>query len=188
MKRLIVSALSCLAVSCAFSQSFFNGAGVTVFVTTAQGATAQSVGALTYSPRINVMENDNFSLSLGIPVSLGASGSVNSQSGSSLSFIFNAPLLCNINFGAGSTKDNDSRFGFFAGAGAGYQYGTINVTDPYYGDVVSSNISTYGPVADAGVRIGVGEGTHNIEIRGQFMKGMDASKANSIGVGAVFNF
>ena len=193
MKKVILFVLTCFAVSGTFAQSFFNGAGITVFVTTAQGSTAQAIGGLTYSPRVNFLENDHFSLSVGIPISLGASGSVNSQGSGDegLNFLVNVPVLVNINIGAGSTKDNESRFGFFAGIGFGYQYGTVNETSyDGYGNAYdnSSTISTYGPMADAGVRIGVGQGTHNIEVRAQFMKGIDASQANALGIGAVFNF
>lgn len=137
------------------------------------------------------MENDTYAWSVGLPLSLGLSGSVNSQGtgNSSVDFVFNAPLVVNFNMGAGSTRDNDSRFGFFGGGGFGYLYATLNgYSTDYLGNPVSASVSSYGPVVDGGVRIGIGQSSHNIEIRGQFMKGIDASKANSFGIGALFNF
>jgi len=49
-------------------------------------------------------------------------------------------------------------------------------------------VSTFGPVGNAGIRFGVGSGSHNIEVRFQYMKGLSDVKANIFGVGAAFNF
>src|SRR5882762_4756141 len=118
-----------------FSQTFSHGVGVAVFVTTAKGGNAAVAEGFTYSPRFNFLENEDFSLSVGIPLSVGISGSYssnyNSYSGSTtnntLGFMANVPLIVNFNFGAGSSPDNDSRFGFFIGGGAAYHYGKYNV-------------------------------------------------------------
>jgi hypothetical protein len=195
MKRMLVLAGMLFATATGFSQSFMHGAGLSLFVASAKDAESSANWAITYSPRFNFIEQDNLSVSVGIPISLGASGSYNSRGsysdGNSLSFVANVPLIVNLNMGCGSTKENESRFGFFAGAGFGYHIGTANTTftDSYGGSYTSaSTVKTAGPVADAGVRIGIGSSGRNVEIRGMFMKGITSSKANVFGGGAVFNF
>ena len=63
----------------AFSQSFSHGVGVAVFVTTAKGGNAAVAEGFTYSPRFNFIENEDFSLSVGVPLSVGISGSYSSN-------------------------------------------------------------------------------------------------------------
>jgi len=183
----------------AFSQSFSHGVGVAVFVTTAKGGNAAVAEGFTYSPRFNFIENEDFSLSVGVPLSVGISGSYssnyNSYSGTTtdntLGFMANVPLIVNFNFGAGSTPDNDSRFGFYIGGGMGYHYGKYNVdsTDTYGdGYTYQATINGVGPAGNVGCRFAVGRGTHNVEARLTFMKSLDNSKANIFGMGALFNF
>jgi len=183
----------------AFSQSFSHGVGVAVFVTTAKGGNAAVAEGFTYSPRFNFIENEDFSLSVGVPLSVGISGSYssnyNSYSGSTtdntLGFMADVPLIVNFNFGAGSTPDNDSRFGFYIGGGMGYHYGKYNVdSTDYYGDgyTYQATINGVGPAGNIGCRFAVGRGTHNVEARLTFMKSLDNSKANIFGMGALFNF
>ena len=195
MKHVILLALACITLSGAFAQTFTHGVGFTIFSTQAQGASSQITGALTYSPRINFVEAESFSLSVGVPLSVGLSGSYNSNSygttDNSLSFLLNVPVLVNFNWGQGSTRDNESRFGFFAGAGFGYHYGSFNESEyDAYGNQYDSpsTVSSYGPAADAGIRFGVGRGSHDVEIRALYMKGLDQSKSTIIGGGAAFDF
>jgi len=181
-----------------FSQTFTHGVGVAVFVTTAKGGNAAVAEGFTYSPRYNFLENEDFSLSVGVPLSVGISGSYssnyNSYSGSTtdntLGFMANIPLIVNFNFGAGSS-DNESRFGFFIGGGAAYHYGKYNVDSvDTYGDgyTYQATINGIGPAGNVGVRFGVGRGTHNVEAKLTYMKSLDNSKANIFGIGALFNF
>jgi hypothetical protein len=199
MKKYALLVLLIFTVTLAFSQTFTHGVGVAVFVTTAKGGNAAAAEGVTYSPRINFLEQPDFSLSVGIPLSVGISGSYssnyNSQSGSTtdntLGFMANIPLIINFNFGAGSSPDNESRFGFYIGGGAGYHYGKYNVdtVDSYGGDYTyQATIKGFGPAANAGVRFGVGRGTHNVEARLTYMKSLDDSKANIFGIGGLFNF
>ena len=182
-----------------FSQTFTHGVGVAVFVTTAKGGNAAVAEGFTYSPRYNFLENEDFSLSVGVPLSVGISGSYssnyNSYSGSTtdntLGFMANIPLIVNFNFGAGSSPDNESRFGFFIGGGAAYHYGKYNVDSvDTYGDgyTYQATINGIGPAGNVGVRFGVGRGTHNVEAKLTYMKSLDNSKANIFGIGALFNF
>ena len=114
-----------------------------------------------------------------------------SSESNTLSFMFNAPLIINLNVGAGSTKENEKRFGFFVGGGFGYHYGHFNVikTDEYGSIYVGdATLTTYGPAANAGFRIAVGSHQKNIETRFNYMKGMNEGKPSIFGMAALFNF
>jgi len=198
-KNLLVLFLCVFAVSGAFCQSFMHGAGLNIIVATAPGGKAAVNEGLTYSPRINFIEQEDMSVSAGIPFTLGASFSYNaeynsysgSSTSSSFSFMANVPLIINLNMGAGSTRETESRFGYFVGGGVGYHYGTFNLSDALNVDgdgYTVHKVSTFGPVGNAGIRFGVGSGSHNIEVRFQYMKGLSDVKANIFGVGAAFNF
>jgi hypothetical protein len=197
-KCLFVLGLCVFSAGAAFSQSFMHGAGLNVFVATAPDGKASVNGGVSYSPRFNFIEQENMSVSVGIPFTVGVSGSYsasyNSQYGSessnTLSVMFNAPLIVNLNMGAGSTKTTESRFGYFVGAGFGYHYGTFNLSDALNldEDYAVHKISTMGPVGNAGVRFAVGHGSHNIEVRLQYMRGINDVKPNIFSAGAAFNF
>ncbi len=193
MKKLIFALSFLFSISIAsYSQSFMHGAGFSIFVASAPGGNTTPNGGLMYSPRFNFIENDEMSVSVGIPLSAGFSINYNSrdyygESNNSTSAMLDIPLIVNLNMGCGSTKESERRFGYFIGAGFGYHYGTIKYND-YYGDEYSSNINSYGPAGNAGIRFGVGNSGKNIEVRLQYMKGIDDSKANIFGGGAVFNF
>jgi hypothetical protein len=196
MKKITLIAAMLLAGFAGFSQSFMHGAGLNIFVANASGGQTAVNGGVTYSPRFNFIEQDDMSVSVGIPFTVGVSGnysaSYNSQYGSSssntLSVMLNAPLIINLNMGAGANKETESRFGYFVGAGFGYQYGTYNISDIINGGEVVTKFSTTGPVGNAGVRFAVGRGTHNVEVRLQYMKGINDVKPNIFSAGAAFNF
>ncbi len=199
MKKYALLLAMSFTVTIAFSQSFMHGAGLTIFVTTAKNGNAAVAEGFSYNPRFNFIETEDFSLSVGVPLTVGISGSYSSNYNSyygsttdnTLAFMANVPVILNFNFGAGSTKDNDSRFGFFVGGGLGYHYGKYNqdLYDPNYGDYTHQEmINSVGPAGNAGVRFAVGRGTHNVEAKVSFMKALDDSKANIYGMGAAFNF
>lgn len=197
MNKFSFLVIACLSVNTCFSQSFLHGAGVSVFVSKVQATDIAAYGGFTYSPRINFLETESLALSAGIPLSFGTSGSYsyNSRTGydseNSLRFMFNAPLIINLNVGAGSTKENESRFGFFVGGGFGYHYGNFNdiKTDEYgYSYENDAAFATYGPAGNAGIRIAVGSNQKNIEARLSYMKGMNQSKPSIFGMAALFNF
>jgi hypothetical protein len=198
MKKLLFSAiLSFLAIS-GFSQSFMHGVGVSIYVTKINATDIGAFGGVTYSPRINFVETESLSLSAGIPLSVGMSGtySYNSMNGytseyNSLRFMMNAPVIINLNLGAGSTKDNESRFGFFVGGGYGYHYGDFNVfkideNGYLYQD--NATLGVHGPAANVGIRIAVGSHKKNIETRLSYMKGITEGKPSIFGMAALFNF
>jgi hypothetical protein len=190
MKKMSLVIVLSVISSIGFSQSFMQGAGVTIFVATVNNSDPSAVGGFTYSPRFNFAEMENMSLSVGIPLSAGISEYYNSMDPeeNSLSFMLNVPLMINLNVGAGSTKENESRFGFFIGAGFGYHLGSYNFTDGYDESSSYQAKSSYGPAGNAGVRIAVGNHQKNIEIRLSYLKGIDPTNANVFGVATLFNF
>jgi hypothetical protein len=189
MKKLIFSMVAFCISSIAFSQTFRQGIGINVVLQSTSGFHADPVGAIMWSPSVTFMETDNSSFSIGIPMSFGVSGTYNSQNieNNSLGFMFDAPLMFNYNYGAGSTKEAEDKFGFFAGAGFGYHTNQYTATDEFGYDY-SGKMSGFGPAGNIGARLGVGHGSHNLELRFSYMKTLDESKSNIMGIGFLFNF
>jgi hypothetical protein len=190
MKKLFFLALALCISGFTFSQSFTQGVGISVYVQSANNFTADPVGAITYSPRVNFAETESSSFSIGIPMSFGVSGSYNSQNyygDNNLAVMFDAPLVFNFNYCAGSSKESEDKWGFFAGAGFGYHMNQLIATDQYGGDY-SIKMAGFGPVGNAGVRLGVGHGSHNLELRASYMKTLDVTKSGILGIGVLFNF
>jgi hypothetical protein len=201
MKKIILSGAALLLFSfVSFSQTFMHGAGITLIgSTTAQGSNSDiGLGeGFTYFPRINFVETESLSVSAGIPLCVGISATTSYDyygysNNSSIGVVINAPLIINLNIGRGSTKENSKRYGYFVGAGFGYHHDnflTSNRYDPATNSYVDSYTSnTYGPAANAGFRIGVGRQHKNIEIKLSYMKGINESKPNVMGLAAAFNF
>ena len=199
MKKFFALLVVSFSVIQGFSQTFMHGAGVNVFVSKVSGADASVYGGFSYSPRVTFLETESLSLSAGIPLSIAVAGSYNynynsyygSEEENTLRLLINAPVMVDLNFGAGSTKENESRFGFFVGGGFGINYGHFLVPgSDGYGDTYSvrKTSTTYGPAANAGFRIAVGQNFHNIETKLSFMKGINDYKASIFGVNVSFNF
>jgi hypothetical protein len=192
MKKITLLFALSAAVSSTFSQSFMHGAGITVLVNSSAGGNVSYAEGLTYSPRFNFIETEKLSVSAGIPLSFGISSSISTSTSydqtTSIGFVLNAPLIINLNMGRGSTKDNtESKFGYFVGGGFGYHHGDFLVAD-YNSDLVTQSVNTFGPAANAGVRIGVGRKHKNVEVRFSYMKGLNENKPNIFGIAGMFNF
>ena len=200
MKKIVLSAALLFFISSSFCQSFMHGVGITVVGSTTGQGSNSDIGfgeGFTYFPRFNFLETEALSVSVGIPLVVGISATTSGSydyydnSSSSIGFILNAPLIVNLNMGRGSTKENRKKFGYFVGAGFGYHHGDF-LTDAYdqntgtYVNSYSSN--TYGPAANAGIRLGVGRQHKNIEVRFSYMKGINESKPSIFGVAGAFNF
>ncbi|OJY98008.1 MAG: hypothetical protein BGP13_10120 [Sphingobacteriales bacterium 40-81] len=198
MKKIFLLALFFISFTFGFSQSFMHGAGAGVFVAKASNADANAAFVLTYSPRVNFVETEALSVSIGIPFSVGFSGSYNYDYNSyyggsetnTLNFMFNAPAIINLNVGAGSTKENEKRFGFFVGGGFGYHYGTYaqKYIDGDYISYEEKYGGSYGPAGNIGLRFAVGSHQKNIEARLSYMKAISESKTAVYGIAALFNF
>ncbi len=190
MKNIVITALAVIFSQLTFSQTFMHGVGIVTFVQASPGYSTAVTGGFTYSPKVSFMETDNTSLSVGIPLSAGLSGSYSystygGETGN-IGLMVDAPLILNFNVGAGSGKETASRFGFFTGGGFGYHASSNQATD-LYGNNYSYKVAGFGPVGNLGFRIAVGRRSKNIEIRFSYMKTLDISKSNLYGLGAIFN-
>jgi hypothetical protein len=187
-KKSILSFLALGYASFSFSQTFMHGIGVNLVMQSLSGYTERPVMSMLYSPKLSFYEKDHSSISIGLPISLGYVGLYTSpgtnQNNTTIGWMLDAPLIINFNYGAGSNKKTDSRFGFFGGAGSGYH------ANPYNSDNSSNAFfweSGFGPEFNTGIRITI-DRKHNIEIRFSYMKAMDESKSNIYGIGAIFNY
>lgn len=194
MKKIVASLFVLFALTPAFCQSFMHGVGLSIFLGTARGGDVTVGQGFTYSPRFNFVETDKLSVSVGIPLTLGITGSYSASYGSggysesnSLGLVVNAPVLINLNMGRGSTKENRQKFGYFVGAGFGFHHGDFLVTT-LNSDVITESMNTFGPATNAGMRFGVGRKHKNIEVRFSFMKGISENRPNLFGIGSSFNF
>lgn len=202
MKKIFLSVVLVFLLSPSFSQTFMHGVGITVIGSTTGQGSNSDIGfgeGFTYFPRINFVETEALSVSAGVPLVVGISATTGTTydqygyeySNSSVGFVLNAPLIINLNMGRGSTKENTKKFGYFVGAGFGFHHGDFlsDSYDPNTGDYIESYSSnTFGPAANAGIRLGVGRKHKNIEIRFSYMKGINENKPNIFGIAGSFNF
>ena len=170
MKKIILSLAFAFLLSTSFGQTFMHGVGITVIGSTTGQGSNSDIGfgeGFTYFPRFNFVETEALSVSVGVPLVVGISATTStsydsygySYDNSSIGFVLNAPLILNLNMGRGSTKENTNKFGYFVGAGFGFHHGDFlsDIYDPNTGDYIGSYSSnTYGPAANAGIRLGVG--------------------------------
>ncbi len=192
MKKLTLILSFTVIAGMAKAQTFMHGVGTGLLVATRESADNNAFGTLMYNPRFSFAETDISSFSVGIPLTFGVAGSYNYSSNigstSDFRYMINAPLIFNYNRGAGSSKENDQRFGWFLGAGVGLNHGNYFFYNDYYGETYSDSETSFGPACNGGVRFAVGQGTHNIEILASFMKGLNEGKPNLFGLQGVFNF
>ncbi len=210
MKKYFLSAMLLFALYNANSQSFMNGVGVHLLGNSNSIGGSDDIGfgvGVIYSPRFNFLEKEKFSLSVGVPLTLGFTISASTTNdlysdyqNASVGLIVNAPVMVNINMGRGSSKENKDKFGYFAGAGFGYQYGIFasDIYDPISNDYIEDySTSTFGPAANAGVRFGIGRKSKNLELRLSYMQGLKradvlpayfSKKPSMFGFAVLFNF
>lgn len=201
MKRFFLLAAMCLTgIKASQAQHFTHGLGVGIFVEDAKMSDAKASFTLTYSPRFSFAEAEKTSLSIGIPLNVGFSGSYTAgysdyygyYEDDNLGYMINIPLMFNFNIGAGSVRGCQDRMGFFIGAGYAYHissvYGPV-VDENGYEHFDSNTESSTGLAANIGLRIGVGyKKKRNIEIRTSYMKGATSYKPHVFGANCLFNF
>ncbi|MFT4022936.1 MAG: hypothetical protein QM664_04020 [Flavihumibacter sp.] len=140
---------------------------------------------LTYFPRYNFVENDNSSISIGMPLGVGiavAEGSQGSDYG--ILFSFDVPVAVDYNFGCKSTPDNDGAFGGYLGLGFGYHKVTISKSS-----YMDFNGGTYGPILRGGIRISPESfNGYGITLGLQYKKGLEKSRLNSYGIAVLADF
>lgn len=200
MKKLFIAVilLTCLGGSAAMAQTFMHSLGASIMFGNGKsiddgsgGSITPTIGlnALTYYPRINLVESDNSSISVGIPLSLGFQGSVNSQTGSSIAFGYDLPLAVDYNIGHKSTLDNESGFGGYVGAGFGYTHTSVSVNSDFLGSY-SATANSYGPLVRAGIRFGIplGEKEYSYTVGGFYKFGLEKDGYKTIGINILWDF
>jgi hypothetical protein len=200
MKKIFVAMIfmTLFGGSAALAQTFMHSLGASILFGNgkavddgAGGSITPTLGleAITYYPRINLIESDNSSISVGIPLSLGFQGSVNTQTGSSIAFGYDLPLVVDYNMGHKSTLDNEAGFGGYIGAGFGYTHTSVSISDNYLGDY-SATANTYGPLVRAGIRFGIpwGEKEYSYTIGGWYKFGLEKDGFKTIGINLLWDF
>ena len=187
-RKYILTSIAFSLSGFAFSQTFMQGLGINLVMQSLPGYSVKPVVGIIYSPRFGFFEKDHSSLTVGLPISLAYAGTYDTMAGKeiivNIRWMLDAPLIINYNFGAGGTKKDAGRFGFFAGIGYGYH------TNPYAdnkSDSLAYIESGFGPVFNIGLRIAKDQ-HHNFEFRFSYMKAMDVSKSDIFGIGAIFNW
>lgn len=203
MKKVLFLLAFIVAGKCLSAQTFLHGAGVGFAVSkpATDGLDTKVFFTLHYYPQMTFVENEAFSVSAGVPLTVGLSGSYSanfstrgdSYEENSLLLNFQAPVMVNFNGGAGSSKENEQRFGYFIGGGFGYQTtGVANEGEYYQPDGTSNSSKIYSsgfaPAANAGIRFAVGSHQKNIEVRLSYMQGLNTHKPSVFGLNAAFNF
>ena len=152
---------------------FSHSVGASLFLVSAnQGISATSWG-ITYYPRYTVSS----SFSVGVPLSLGLAGSYNSQDGASSgsSITVQLPIVADYNYGLGSSeKSDDSKFGFYVGAGLGY------FSTTYTDDLGGGSVTATGPYAHSGIRFNIKD--HAYDFGASYHAGLSGDKASIIGI------
>lgn len=204
MKKILFALTFIVLVQSASSQTFMHGAGVGFVVSRPKSSgllDSKAFFTLHYYPQVTFVETESYSVSAGIPFTFGISGGYNGSFSSrgdsyeenTLLALVQIPLMVNFNGGAGSTKENEQRFGYFFGGGFGYHstgIGDVTITDQFGNEIDTKKEYTkgFGPAANAGVRFAVGSHQKNIEVRASFMQGMSKYKPSMFGLNAAFNF
>jgi len=198
MRKILFALLASFVITATQAQFVKKDVGASIFVGSASftkgGETVKiqpSFYGVSWYPRY-VLGNK---ISIGIPVTLGFSGSVNSREGGSFSFGFDAPIAVDYNFGygaAGGEEESDAGFGGFVGAGFGYTK-TAQATPDNYNTTIwnESDFSaskSYGPMAHAGVRFPIKQGENSITIRLSYKKGLETEKFNFFGGTLLYGF
>lgn len=161
------------------AQSYIRGIGANISVLTAKINTqyekynfAMVATQFSFTPRFNISERDNTSVSICFPLGIGL-GFLNSGGDvSGIAWGADVPVAIDYNIGKMSTPDNESSFGWYFGGGFGYMYtGYSDV-----GDV--TNIHTFGPIGRLGIRFG----SNNHTMVGFFYKhGLEKGKYKTFG-------
>lgn len=142
---------------------------------------------LTYFPRINFIENENSSVSVGAPLGVGF-GMVKDLGGNAdgVSFAYDLPAVIDYNFGFKATPESEGTFGGYAGAGFGYF--KVNVSSSSFGNFTGA---TYGPILRGGLRFGSSSeswGGRGLTIGLNYKMGMEQSKLSSYGIAVLYDF
>jgi hypothetical protein len=171
------------------AQSFMHSAGATISIMNANINNASgkyslttSFTNLTYFPRLNLMEAENSSISIGAPV--GAGIGISRTGDGSIYWGFDLPAVVDYNIGWKSTADNEQNFGGYFGGGFGYML--TNWSD----GSSTEKMNSYGPIVRGGVRIGGFANSPNIGlcIGLSYKIGLEAQKFKTYGIQVLADF
>ncbi len=149
---------------------------------------------VSWYPRYILTEMETGSVSLGIPLTLGFSGSFNSREGGNFSFGLDIPIAVDYNFGLGAfaEEESESGFGGFIGAGFGYTSTATSIADNYntnyWNESDYTKAKSYGPMGHAGIRFAVGPNQNVITLRVSYKKGLESEKYNFFGGTLLYRF
>lgn len=147
--------------------------------------------SLAYAARLNVHEKEDFSVSLDVPVTVGIMLEMHGfggfmsegESSENTRWLISVPLTANLNWGAGSIKNNPKKLGYFVGGGMGYFYDAGSM---YYKD--DKVINGIAATAQAGLRIGMGKKRRrNIEIKLTGWLPVQQTNVPHFGLGGMLN-
>ena len=189
MKKNLFYSISFLFLGVSGHAQFYGEWGVSIFyglshlpngtATEMKKPSLLGYGLFAY-PRINIFQFENQSLSLGAPSTIGINASSNGG-GSEVGLAVDLPLMVSVNFGAGSSKNNEFSFGGFIGGGFGYTYTNQKYTYSGLGWSASEYFKgrSYGPVLEAGLRMKISKQLWFIRFSGKL--GLEAEKFRTFG-------
>jgi len=169
----------------AFSQKLMNSFGATISVLKGGDVTLAQT-SFSYFPRLNIMERENSSISIGAPVAVGIGLARNTYGDDAgISFTYDLPIVVDYNIGCKSTKENERNFGGYFGLGFGYY--KVSISQSTYSNFTGA---TYGPIFRAGVRFGSSNENwhgHAVTIGLFFKNGLEAAKLKTFGFNILYD-
>ncbi len=179
-----------LFCSATFSQKLMHSTGISLHTVFGEVKTPSSSYSFngtytifTYFPRYNLLERDNSSLSIGLPLGTGI-GVETSLYGNDtrISFAYELASALDYNIGCKSTRSNLKKFGGYFGTGFSY-FQVFNSID-FRG-------STYGPLVRGGLRFLFSQtrmAGNALSVGLFYKKGLETVKASTIGLNALWDF
>jgi len=186
-KSFFLLIIACVLTNISYSQKLMHGFGTTISVLYGRVVTPYSSSSLaiaqtnlTYFPRLNFIEKENSSISIGLPVGIGI-GIASNTSGNDagIAFAYDLPAVLDYNIGCKSTSENENNFGGYFGVGFGYY--KVSISQSAYSDFKGA---TYGTMFRGGVRVGSSSESwqgHALTIGVFYKKGLEKDKLSTIG-------
>lgn len=184
-KTSLLSFAFCLFSQFLFSQKLMHSFGLTISVLTGGDETLQQT-SFSYFPRLNIMESENSSISVGAPVAIGV-GIARSTYGddAGISFAYDLPVVVDYNIGCKSTNENEKKFGGYFGLGFGYY--KVSISQSTYSDFKGA---TYGPIFRGGIRFGSSNENwhgHAVTVGLFFKNGLETAKLKTFGFNIMYD-
>jgi hypothetical protein len=169
------------------SNYFAHSAGFIFF-----GATEYFSAGVVYSPRINFLilsEKSTFSVGthLGLGANFNYSSDSRGNSSSSSSYAVDLPLMIEYNFGNAATRNANTKFGGFAGAGYGWHNATRGFFTTYTGSAQPEDADLHisGLAVNAGFRFPLGRTSFGIRAGYLFNNSLNNPDVNGVGSFAI---